>query len=113
MYKRLYLYNGFIRRAFISFRILFLNKGKIINLNLGPGKGTTVIELINSFQAVKKIKIAYLETEKREGDFENIIASNELSRIILKWMPKEMFLIFPLMDGNERGLILMDINRKF
>lgn len=72
----------------LALEYLLLNKGKFTNLNLGTGKGTTVLELINSFQEVNKVKIPYRVTEKREGDVENVVANNELSKSILKWIPK-------------------------
>ena len=67
---------------------LFLNKGKIINLNLGTGKGNSVLDLINSFQEANKIKIIYKFTEKRKGDVGNVVANNTLSKTILNWNPK-------------------------
>ena len=68
---------------------LLKNKGQIININLGTGKGVTVLDLINSFQRVNNVKIAYEFSKRREGDVEKIVASNELALKILNWYPKK------------------------
>ena len=52
----------------------------MLALNLGTGKGKTVLELIKSFQEINKVKITYNFTEKRKGDVENVVANNELSK---------------------------------
>ena len=68
---------------------LFKNKGQIININLGTGKGVTVLDLINSFQKVNKVKIPYVFSKRRKGDVEKLVASNELALKILNWSPKK------------------------
>ena len=35
-------------------------EGNLLNLNIGTGKGTTVLELINTFMQVNKVKIKKL-----------------------------------------------------
>ena len=49
----------------------------------------TVLDLINSFQRVNNVKIAYEFSKRREGDVEKIVASNELALKILNWYPKK------------------------
>ena len=68
---------------------LLKNKGQIININLGTGKGVTVLDLINSFQIVNKVKVAHIFSERRKGDVERIVASNKLALRILNWSPKK------------------------
>ena len=63
-------------------------KPQIINLNLGTGKGTSVLELIRCFEAVNNIKIPYVITSRREGDIATLIADNSLSLSCLNWSPK-------------------------
>lgn len=36
--------------------------------NLGTGKGTSVLEMINTFEKVNKVKIPYIIKERRKGD---------------------------------------------
>lgn len=68
----------------------FLNKekNKIINVNLGTGIGTSVLELIDAFERVNKIKIPYLFTERRKGDVSKVVADNSLAKSIFNWQPK-------------------------
>ena len=55
---------------------------------MGTGKGKTVLELINTFQEVNKIKIPYKFIDKRKGDVQDIVANNELSKSLLNWIPE-------------------------
>ena len=42
-----------------------LNEPQIINLNLGTKKGTSVLELINTFEDVNNIKVPYEYSSRR------------------------------------------------
>ena len=64
------------------------SKAQIINLNLGTGKGTSVLELIKCFEAVNNIKIPYNIVARREGDIGTVIADNSLALSSLNWSPK-------------------------
>ena len=59
------------------------NKHKIFNI--GTGKGTSVLELINTFQKVNKLKLNYSFEERREGDYGIIYADCNLAKEILNW----------------------------
>ena len=67
---------------------LFQNVPKIINLNLGTGLGTSVLELINTFGNINKVDIPYKFTPRRKGDVAMLVSDNSLSREILNWQPK-------------------------
>ena len=64
------------------------NKFKYIQLNMGTGKGTSVLELINTFQEVNKVKIRYRFCERRAGDVSFSVADNSLAKKLLNWEPK-------------------------
>ncbi len=64
------------------------NDPQAINLNLGTGKGTSVIELINKFQKVNSVKIPYKFCERRKGDSPYVVADNSLAKDLLNWSPK-------------------------
>lgn len=64
------------------------NKPQILNLNLGTGIGTSVLDLLKSFQAVNKLSIPYVFSEPREGDAPCVIADSKLAKKILNWQPK-------------------------
>ena len=59
-----------------------------IVFNLGTGIGTTILELINSFEKVNNIKIPYLIKKRREGDCAVSYANNNYANLKLKWQPK-------------------------
>lgn len=67
---------------------LFQDVPKIININLGTGLGTSVLELIHTFSEINNIDIPYKFTCRREGDVPILIADNSLSKKLLNWVPK-------------------------
>ena len=56
--------------------------------NLGSGNGSTVLEVIKSFEKVSKTKCDYQIVERRPGDVDKIYADTTLANILLKWKPK-------------------------
>ncbi len=59
-----------------------------LNLNLGTGEGTSVLNLIEVFQKVNKVKIPFTFTSRRIGDNGIVIADNRYAKDILNWVPK-------------------------
>ena len=68
-----------------AFEFLEKNQPNIINVNLGTGIGTSVLELINTFQKVNKVRINYIFDERRNGDKEYVVADNTKAIKILGW----------------------------
>ena len=64
------------------------NEPQILNINIGTGKGTSVLGLIKIFENVNKVKINYEFTHRRKGDYGVVIADNSLAKSLLKWTPK-------------------------
>ena len=64
------------------------NKPLIKEFNLGTGIGTSVLELINTFQKVNNIEIPYIFLDRRKGDIAKVIADNSLAIKELNWIPK-------------------------
>ena len=64
------------------------NEPQILNLNIGTGKGTSVLSLIKIFENVNKVKINYEFTNRRKGDYGIVIADNSLAKSLLKWTPR-------------------------
>tara|TARA_B100000886_G_scaffold294648_1_gene221189 strand:- start:6934 stop:7986 length:1053 start_codon:yes stop_codon:yes gene_type:complete len=60
---------------------------KILSLNLGTGKGTSVLELINIFEKVNNVDIPFSIGSRRIGDNENVVADNSLACDLLDWRP--------------------------
>ena len=68
--------------------LLSNNKSQIINLNLGTGLGTSVLELVRTFEKINNVKINYKFVPRREGDVANVVADNSLAKSILNWQPR-------------------------
>ena len=68
----------------------FLQKKKtpFITLNLGTGKGNSVLEIVNLFQEENKVKIKYKFENRRKGDCDILFADNSKALLILNWEPK-------------------------
>jgi len=72
-----------------AFEFLERNKPNIINLNLGTGIGTSVLELINTFQKVNDVKINYVFDDRRKGDKQYVVADITKAKEILGWESKK------------------------
>lgn len=59
-----------------------------IPINIGLGKGLTVLELIRTFEKVNNIKVPFKFGKNRKGDVDISFANNKLAKKILKWSPK-------------------------
>ena len=66
---------------------LFDNEPKIIKINIGTGIGTSVLELIHTFQEVNKCEIPYRFCDRRIGDVPTLVADNSRALNLLKWKP--------------------------
>ena len=68
---------------------LVKNDNQIINLNLGTGIGTTVLELVETFEKVNNLIIPLEFSQRRVGDCSTLIADNSLAISCLGWFPKQ------------------------
>ena len=59
-----------------------------MNLNIGTGIGTSVLDMVNTFCKVNKCDIPYVFDGRRNGDVESLVADNKLAIKILNWKPK-------------------------
>jgi len=55
------------------------------HFNLGTGRGVSVLEAINTFEEVARLKLNYTITSRREGDIEKIWADPSLANSELGW----------------------------
>ncbi len=56
-------------------------------INLGTGKGTSVLELLKNFENVNNIKLKYKFDDRRQGDTAILIADNSKALSKLNWAP--------------------------
>lgn len=68
-------------------RVLSDHKG-FIRINLGTGKGTSVLELLKVFEKVNNIKLEYEFIARRDGDCPILVADNSKALNYLGWAPK-------------------------
>ena len=59
-----------------------------ISINIGTGKGSSVHEIIKTFQEIKGIRFPYDFTNRRLGDEPFLVADNSLALKLLDWSPK-------------------------
>lgn len=57
-------------------------------INLGSGKGVTVMGMIKAFEAVSGEKLNYTVGKRRKGDVEAIYSDSSLAKKILRWKPE-------------------------
>ena len=74
---------------FLALNYLIKNEPEIISLNIGTGKGISVLELIKIFNKVNKCQVEYNISKRREGDVPILVASNEKILSTLEWYPKK------------------------
>lgn len=70
-----------------SLKYIFENTGEM-SLNLGTGKGTSVLQLVKSFEKVSGKKIAIRFCNRRDGDIDEFYADVKKSKEILNWTAK-------------------------
>lgn len=54
-------------------------------INLGTGKGTTVLELRNAFVKVTGVEVPYVIAPRRPGDFDEVYACADKAEQLLHW----------------------------
>ena len=67
---------------------LLSNGPQYLTLNIGNGRGTSVLEFLKIFEDVNDCVIPYKIWEKREGDVPRSVACNKLVKKLFNWEPK-------------------------
>ena len=63
--------------------LLINSKSEFLNLNIGTGIGTSVLELSKIFEEVNKCQIPTIFSQRRKGDIPFSVADNSLALEIL------------------------------
>ena len=71
-----------------TIKFLLNNEPQVINLNIGTGQGTSVLELVKRFSLVNDCKVPYVFCERRSGDISSVVADNNKAITVLNWLPK-------------------------
>lgn len=72
-----------------ALKFLISNNSQMIYFNIGTGKGTSVLELINEFKKVNNCELPYQFAERRKGDAPYSVADNSKALSLLDWKPKK------------------------
>ena len=59
----------------------------VYNVNLGTGKGASVLDLISVFEKTNNVKVNYVFAGRREGDVSKVVANNFYAKKLLNWVP--------------------------
>ena len=73
---------------FLALKYLLQKKPQIITLNLGTGEGTSVLELIKTFQETNNVEVPFVFENRRDGDTSKLVADNSKAINILNWFPQ-------------------------
>lgn len=73
---------------FAAIEYMTKKKSDFLIVNVGTGKGTTILKLIEVFERVNNCKIPYKFVERRDGDISQSIADNSLALKKLDWFNK-------------------------
>lgn len=57
-------------------------------INLGTGKGSSVLEIIKQFEHVSDSRIPYTIANRRKGDVASVVSSFDKAKTLLGWKPK-------------------------
>ena len=66
---------------------LNLIEPNILNINLGTGIGTSVIELVKVFEKVNDVEIPIDYAERRNGDVSELVADISVAKSLLNFFP--------------------------
>lgn len=77
------------RAHILSLKYLLNNDPQNIAINIGTGKGASVLEVINTFKEVLNLDIKYKFVKRRDGDYPYVVADNSLANSMLKWHPSK------------------------
>jgi UDP-glucose 4-epimerase len=72
-----------------ALKFVKVNKPQKISINIGTGKGHSVLDVIKTYSRVNCIELPYEFSERREGDAPFVIADNSLALKLLQWEPKK------------------------
>jgi UDP-glucose 4-epimerase len=65
-----------------------LERGRVIEVNLGTGKGNSVLEVIEACRKASGHEIPVVVAPRREGDPAKLVADSSLARKLLEWEPR-------------------------
>ncbi len=71
-----------------ALRYIEKNAG-VLTVNLGTGKGTSVLELVKAFEAASGVEIPYVIADRRPGDIATCYAYTDKAKELLGWVAEK------------------------
>ena len=71
-----------------ALEFLLKKKTQNVSINIGTGKGTSVLGLLEAFNKINNFNLPYKFVTRRFGDVPVLVADNKLAISTLNWMPK-------------------------
>jgi UDP-glucose 4-epimerase len=65
-----------------------LERGRVIEVNLGTGRGNSILEVIEACRKASGHEIPVVVAPRREGDAAKLVADSSLARKLLEWEPR-------------------------
>jgi UDP-glucose 4-epimerase len=62
--------------------------GSVLTVNLGTGRGCSVLELVRAFERVNGVKVPWRFAERRRGDVAEVYADVALAKEALGWQAR-------------------------
>lgn len=66
-----------------------LDKAQMLTVNLGSGKGTSVLELVHAFEQASGKKVSYTVGPRRAGDIATCYADTGKAKSVLNWQTQK------------------------
>ena len=83
-----YVHVSDVAEAHVTAANHLYNKNPSVTLNLGTGKGHSILEMIKELEKITGKKIEYTVKPRRQGDADSLVADTYLARKILRYEPK-------------------------
>ncbi len=61
----------------------------VLTVNLGTGKGSSVLEIVNAFEEASGVQVPYVITDRRPGDIATCYASTDKAKEVLGWVAEK------------------------
>ena len=74
---------------YASLKFLRNNEPQFIALNIGNGKGLSVLEIIKNYARINDINLPFEFADRRKGDAPFVVADNSLALELLDWKPEK------------------------
>ena len=71
-----------------AMKYLLKNENQIEFFNLGTGIGTSVLDLIKTFEISNSCVVPYKFVDRRMGDVASLVANNQFAITKLNWSPR-------------------------